>query len=178
MARIPPRPLAAIAAALTMAIAPVALAAATARAAISEVMAQAKKWHPDAVLTHVSTLTAKADGTSRSWLYTVYSPKAKKSAIVTARDLKADLEEVGRNTSTDPLPGEFLDSDKVLDAARKAGLKMGAEGIGLGLTTFGQATGKPRVYWAVTVTTDEALSSVTLDAKDGAFVKRDDVKLK
>ncbi|MCU0974525.1 MAG: hypothetical protein MUF80_11320 [Burkholderiales bacterium] len=178
MARIPPHPLAAVAAAFTMTVVPEAFGAATARAAISEVMAQAKKWHPDAVLTHVSTLTARADGTSRSWPYTVYSLKAKKSAIVTARDLKADLEEVRRNTSTDPLPGEFLDSDKVLEPARIAGLKMGAEGIGLGLTTFGQATANPRVYWAVTLTTEEALSSVTLDARNGAFVKRDDVKLK
>jgi hypothetical protein len=154
-----------------------ALAAATAKAALNEVLAQAKKWQADAVLTHVSTLTAKADGTARSWLYTVYSPKLKKSAVVTARDLKVDLEEVGRNTSVDPLSGDFMDSDKALDAARKTGLKTGADGIGLGLTTFGQATGKPRVYWTVTVMGDTAISSVTLDPKDGALVKRDDVKL-
>lgn len=155
-----------------------ALAASTARTALGEVMAQAKKWQPDAVLTHVSTLTAKADGKSRSWLYTVHSPKAKKSAIVTTRDLKAELEEVGRNTSIDPLAADFLDSDKVVDAARKAGLKVGTDDIGLGLTTFGQATGKPRVYWAVSVMSADSMSSVTLDAKDGALVKRDDVKLK
>lgn len=155
-----------------------ALAAATARAALDDVLAQAKKWQPDAVLTHVSTLTAKPDGTARSWLYTVYSPKQKKSAIATARDRKVDFEEVGRNTSVDPLAGDFLDSDKVLDAARKAGLKTGADDIGLGLTTFGQATGKPRVYWTVTVMGADAMSSVTLDPKDGTLVRRDDVKLK
>lgn len=155
-----------------------ALAASTARAALNEVMAQGRKWQADAVLTHVSTLTAKSDGTSRSWLYTLYSPKAKKSVIVTARDVKTELEEVGRNTSIDPLATDFLDSDKVLDAARKAGLKLGTEDIGLGLTTFGQATGKARVYWTVTVMGADAMSSVTLDAKDGAFVKRDEVKFK
>ena len=154
------------------------LAASTARAALDAVQSQAKKWHPDALITHVATLTAKPDGTAREWLYTVYSPKQKKSAIVTARDLKIEFEEVNRNTSVNPLADDFLDSDKVLDAARRAGLKTGADGIGLGLTTFGQATGKPRAYWAVTVMGTETMSSVTLDAKDGAFVKRDDVKLK
>ncbi|MCC6196063.1 MAG: hypothetical protein IT518_16525 [Burkholderiales bacterium] len=155
-----------------------ALAASTAKAALNEVLAHAKKWQADAVLTHVSTLTAKADGTARSWLYTVYSPKLKKSAIATARNLEVDLEEVGRNTSVDPLAGDFMDSDKALDAARKAGLKASADGIGLGLTTFGQATGKPRVYWTVTVMDDTAISSVTLDPKDGTLIKRDNVKLK
>lgn len=155
-----------------------AVAASTARAALDGVQAQAKKWQPDAVITHVATLTAKADGTAREWLYTVYSPGKKKSAIATARDLKIEFDEVDRNTSVSPLASDYLDSDKVMDAARKAGLKTGADGIGLGLTTFGQATGKPRVYWTVTVMDNDRMSSVTLDARDGAFVKRDEMKFK
>ena len=70
-----------------------------------------------------------------------------------------------------------MDSDKAMDAARKAGLETGAGGTGLGLTTFGAGSGK-RVYWTVTVMTDAAISSVTLDPATGALVKRDDVKLK
>jgi len=148
----------------------------TAKAALKEVQAAGKKWQADAVLTHVSTLTATADGKATSWLYNFYSPKAKKSAIITAQDTKVEIDEVSRNTSTDALTDDFLDSDKALEAAAKAGLKLGTKGIGLGLTTFGKATGKPRVYWTVTVMTDAAMSSVTLDPKDGKLIKRDEVK--
>ena len=70
---------------------PPAQAASTARAALKEVNAAAQKWQPDAVLTHVSTLGAKADGKANSWLYSVYSAKARKSAIVTARDTKVEV---------------------------------------------------------------------------------------
>ena len=154
-----------------------AFASSTAKAALNEVLAAGKKWQADAVLTHVSTLTAKSDGKASSWLYTVYSPKAKKSAVITAMDTKVEVDEVLRNTSVDPLTVDFLDTDKVLEAASKAGLKLGTGDILLGLTTFGQATGKPRVYWTVTVTSEGMMSSVTLDPKTGALIKRDDVKL-
>lgn len=100
-----------------------ALAASTAREAIKEVAAAAQKWQPDAVLTHISTLRGRADGKADSWLYTFYSPKTKKSAIVTARDKKVAVDADVRNTSTDPLGAEFLDSDKATEAALKAGLK-------------------------------------------------------
>ena len=153
-----------------------ALAKSTAKAALNEVQAAGKKWQSDAVLTHVSTLTAKADGKANSWLYTFYSPKAKKSAIITARDMQVEVDEVTRNTSVDPLSSDFLDSDKVMAAATKAGLSLGTGDVGLGLTTFGQATGKPRVYWTVTVMTATGMSSVTLDPKSGSLIKRDDVK--
>lgn len=165
------------AAALALAVAAPAQSAATAKAALKEVTAASKAWQPDAVLTHVSTLSAQPDGTARSWLYTVYSPKAKKSAIVTARDTKVEVDEVLRNTSVDPLTDDWMDSDKALDAARKAALALPARDIGLGLTTFGTGPAK-RVYWAVTVMTDAAINSVTLDPKTGALVKRDEVKLK
>lgn len=153
-----------------------ALAKSTAKAALNEVQAAGKNWQSDAVLTHVSTLTAKSDGKANSWLYTFYSPKAKKSAIITAQDMKVEVDEVTRNTSVDPLTADFLDSDKVVNAAAKAGLPLGTGDIGLGLTTFGQATGKPRVYWTVTIMTATGMSSVTLDPKTGSLIKRDDVK--
>jgi len=141
--------------ALTLALATPAFAASTAKAVLKEVQAESKKWQADAVLTHVSTLMGRADGTARSWLYTVYSPKMKKSAIITARDAKVEVDEVDRNTSTSPLADDFLDSDKVAEAARKAGLKLEADSIGFGLTTFGTATAKPTVAWTVTGTNRE-----------------------
>jgi hypothetical protein len=97
---------------------------------------------------------------------------------VTAQDMKVALEEVLRNTSIDAIGSDYLDSDKALDAARKAGLKTGSGDILFGLTLFGKATRKPAIYWTVTVMGSDGMSSVTLDSKDGALVKRDDVKLK
>lgn len=152
-------------------------AASTAAAALAEVSAAAKAWQADAALTHVSTLSGTPDGKAASWLYTVYSPKAKKSAILTARDRKVDVDPVDRNTSVDPLAPGWMDSDKALDAARKAGLGLPGTGIGLGLTTFGAGAAK-RAYWTVTVMTEAAILSLTLDPVTGALVKRDEVKLK
>ncbi len=165
------------AAALSLAVSAPAHSAATAKAALKEVTAASKAWQADAVLTHVSTLSAQPDGTARSWLYTAYSPKAKKSAIITARDTKVEVDEVLRNTSIDPLADDWMDSDKTLDAARKATLALPARDIGLGLTTFGAGPLK-RVFWTVTVMTDAAITSVMLDPKTGALVRRDEVKLK
>ena len=154
------------------------LAASTAKAVLPQVAEAAKKWKSDAVITHVSTLAGKPDGKASAWLYTVYSPSANKSAVVTAQDTKVALEEVLRNTSIDAIGTDYLDSDKALDAARKAGLKTGSGDIMFGLTLFGKATRKPAIYWTVTVMGADGMSSVTLDSKDGTLIKRDDVKLK
>lgn len=151
-----------------------ALADSTAKAALKEVKAAGQKWQGDAILTHVSTLEAKADGTARSWLYTFYSPKTKKSAIVTARDTKVEIEPDVRTTSVDPI-GDFMDSDKVLDVARKHGLTA-VKSIGLGLTLMGKATAKPRMLWSITVMGDKILTW-SLDAKDGSLINKNEVKL-
>jgi hypothetical protein len=156
------------------------LGAETAKAGLSPSNAAAQKWQADAVLTHVSTLAGRTDGKADSWLYTYYSPKAKKSAIVTAQGGKVELEEVLRNTSVDPIAADFLDSDKALDAAAKAGLSIdkAAKDVMLGLTVGGQAVGKPQLFWAVTLNTPTGFTSVTLNGKDGALIKRDEIKLK
>ena len=146
----------------------------TARAALKEVQAAGQKWQADAILTHVSTLQAKADGTAPAWLYTFYSPKTRKSAIVTARGTKVEIEPDVRTTSVDPI-GDFMDSDKALDAARKHGLKAVAS-IGLGLTLMGKATAEPRLLWSVTVLGD-SIFTWSLDAKDGSLVNKSEVKL-
>jgi hypothetical protein len=167
-------------AALTVVAAAPAFGASTAKTALKEVIAAGQKWQPDAVVTHVSTLFGQSDGKAQSWIYMVYSPKAKKSATVTTQDMKVvEVLEVGRNTSVDPI-GDFIDSDKATEAAVKAGLKVakGTKGVGMGLTVGNQAVGKPTLFWSVMVTTADGFSSITLDGKDGTFVKRDDVKLK
>lgn len=167
----------AVAACLLATLAPQAHANSTAGASVKQATAAGQKWQADAVLTHVSTLVAKPDGKARSWLYTFYSPKARKSAIVTARGDKVEIEPDVRNTSTDPIGTEFLDSDRAIETARKHGLKTEGD-TAMGLTTGGQATGKARLFWAVTVMRDDGFSAVTLDGRDGALIKRDDTKFK
>lgn len=154
---------------------PAAFGAETAKAALKQVMAAGQKWQADAILTHVSTLEAKADGKARAWLYQFYSPKSKKSAIVTALGTKVEIEPDVRTTSVDPI-GNFIDSDKALEAARKHGLKAD-KSIGMGITLMGKATAKPRVLWSVTVMGDTILTW-SLDAKDGSLVNKNEVKLK
>src|SRR5574341_74929 len=98
-----------------MAITP-SFAASTAREAIKEVTAAAQKWQPDAVLTRLSTVMGRGDGKADQWLYNFYSPKAKKSAIVTARDKAVtDVTADVRNTATDPLGSDYVDSDKAVE---------------------------------------------------------------
>jgi|OpeIllAssembly_1097287.scaffolds.fasta_scaffold00798_5 hypothetical protein len=156
-----------------------AFAAATAKEAVKEATAAAQKWQPDAVLTHVSTLRGQGDGKAVDWLYSFYSPKAKKSAIVTAKDKAVtDVAADVRNTSVDPLGPDFIDSDKAAEAAIKAGLKIDktTKGLGYGLVVGNQAVGKPQLFWSVTVMGDSGFSAVTLNGKDGAFIKRDEKK--
>lgn len=168
------------AAGLALLLAAPAQAASTAKAALPEVTAAAQKWLGDAVLTHVSTLRGRADGKADEWMYMFYSPKAKKSAIVTARDKKVEVEPDVRNTSTDPLGTDFVDSDAVSEAAAKAGLKIakGAKQVGYGLVVGNQAVGKPQLFWSVTIMANDGMSSVLLNGKDGAFIRRSDQKFK
>ena len=150
----------------------------TARTPIKDSAAAAQKWQSDSVLTHVSTVAARADGTAASWLFTYYSPKAKRSAIVTARDGgKVEIEPDVRNSSTDALPGEFIDSDRAVALATKAGLKLkvGAS-VMLGLTSASAKLSKSTVYWVVTAPRAGGFSSVTLDAKDGHVITTHDLK--
>jgi hypothetical protein len=156
-----------------VAAAPLASAESTARAALKQATASGQAWQSDAVLTHVSTLTAKADGRSRSWLYTFYSPKTGKSAIVTARDTQVEIEPDVRTTSVDPI-GEFIDSDKALDVASQHGLTE-PDSIAMGLTLMGKATAKPQMSWSITVMKDSILTW-SIDAKNGSLIHKGETK--
>jgi hypothetical protein len=163
------------------AVAAVAQAAGTAKEALKEVTAAAQKWQADAVLTHVSTLRGQGDGKAIDWLYTFYSPKAKKSAIVTAKDKAVtDVTADVRNTSVDALGADYVDSDKVAEAAIKAGLKIDkkTKGVGYGLVVGNQAVGKPQLFWSVTLMGDSVVSSVLLNGKDGALIRHNEQKFK
>lgn len=46
----------------------------------------------------------------------------------------------------------------------------------MGLVVGNQATGKPTLFWSVTIMGEGGFSAVTLSGKDGAFIKRDNVK--
>jgi hypothetical protein len=158
-------------------VAPAAEANSTAKGAVQEATAAGRKWQADAVLTHISTLVAKPDGKARSWLYTFHSPKARKSAIVTAGGGAIDVTADVRNTSVDPIGAQYLDSDKAMEAARKLGLQVDGDAA-MGLTQGGQATGRATLFWTVTVFKGDGMSAVTMDGRDGALIRRDDVKLK
>jgi hypothetical protein len=167
--------------ALALAATAPAFAAATAKEAMQAATAAAQKWQGDAVLTHVSTLQGRGDGRAADWLYTYFSPKAKKSAIVTTKDKAVtDVTADVRNTSMDPLGADFIDSDKAVEAAVKAGLKLdkAAKGVLFGLVVGNQAVGKPQLFWSVSLMSGSSMSAVTLNGKDGALIKRDELKFK
>ena len=139
----------------------------TARAKLPQVIAAAKNWRPDAALTHVSSITVRADGTAQSWLYTFYAAKSKKSLIVTAT-VGAALDKLETpNTSIQPLGDVFIDSDKAMQEAKKHQLK-GTE-PGMGLVVMGK-TG-PGI-WSVNGGYAEGDVSVMLNGKTGAFIRR------
>jgi hypothetical protein len=163
------------------AVAAAAQAAATAKEALKEATVAAQKWQADAVLTHVSTLRGLADGKAIDWMYMFYSPKAKKSAIITTKDKTvSDVTADVRNTSIDPLGTEFVDSDKVVETAMKAGLKIdkNSKSLGYGLYAGNQAVGKPQLFWSVTLMSGDTMSSVLLNGRDGALIRRNEQKFK
>ncbi|HEY0663109.1 MAG TPA: hypothetical protein VGD18_00705, partial [Thiobacillaceae bacterium] len=147
---------------------------------IKDATAAAQKWQSDAVLTHIATAMGFADGTADHWLYTFYSPKAKKSAIVTARAKKVEIEPDVRNSSIDPVGSDFIDSDKTAEAAVKGGLKLakGSKEVLYGMTVGNQAVGKPQLFWTVTTMSADRATGVVLNGKDGAFIRRDELKFK
>jgi hypothetical protein len=114
---------------VAMAIAvPASAAGNTAKARLAEARALAAKWQPDAVLVTVSALQAKDDGTAApglgGWIYQFYSAKAGKwiGVHAGAKGLERQDLPVGLKV---PVPQDFVDSDKALDAARKAASRCG-----------------------------------------------------
>ena len=144
-----------------------------ARTQLPQATATAKKWRPDAVLTHVSSLTVNPDGSAKSWLYTFYAPATKKSLSVTAA-LGAALDTLEvPNTSIVPIGDVWVDSDKAMQAAKQHELKGTSPSMGLVVMGF---TGSP--VWAVNGGFSVGDVSVLLDGKTGTFIRREVVSYK
>jgi len=145
----------------------------TARTQLTQATAAAKKWRPDAVLTHVSSLTVNPDGSAKSWIYTFYAPKTQKSLTITvAPGAALDTLEV-QNTSMQPIGEPFLDSDKAMQEAKQHDLKGNSPSMGLVVMGF---TGS--AVWAVNGGFSEGDVSVMVDGTTGAFIRRQVISYK
>jgi len=144
----------------------------TARSGLPQAAAAAKKWRSDAALTHISSLTVRADGTAESWIYTFYALASKKTLNVTvAPGVPLDTLEVP-NTSTVPIGDVFVDSDRAMQEAKKHDLK--GKSLSMGLVVMG--AGSP--VWSVNGGFDEGDASVMLEGKTGAFIRRQVIRYK
>jgi hypothetical protein len=144
----------------------------TAQAARPQAVAAARKWRPDAMLTHVSSITVNADGSAKSCLYTFYASRSKKSLIVTAAGTTLETLEVP-NTSVQPIGEGFLDSNQAMREAKKHDLKGSSPSMGLVVMGF---TGAPT--WSVNGGFAEGDVSVILDGKTGKFIRRQVISYK
>lgn len=140
----------------------------TVKAALTEVRAAAQKWQTDAVLVHLSTVKAKLDGTASEWKYSFYSPKTKKRYVVTAAGGKIDGLEVRLGEETRPLE-DFIDSDKAMAEAKKAGIKGNEPSMSIGFQGSGKSAG---FFWVVTGGFSKGDVSVMLEAATGKLFSR------
>lgn len=140
----------------------------TAKGAADQASTAAKKWNADAVLTSISTLDAKPDGTARMWSVTFYSPKIRKGYIVDVRDDKVQtLQAPVRATS--PI-GKFIDSDKAMVEAKKNGLKV-KSAVPMAVMALGGGA-QPEIYWTVGTAFGPGEVATVLDSRTGKLVTR------
>lgn len=139
----------------------------TAKAGLTQALASAKAWQGDAILVHLSSTKVRADGTASEWKYSFYSPKTTKRCVVTAQPSGAKAKEVRLGNYTELL-GEFVDSDKAMQVAKQNGLKGGEPSMAVGRLAGGKADS---AYWLVTGGWNKGDTSITIDAKTGAFSK-------
>ena len=93
-----------------------------ARAKLSEVTATAKKWRSDATLIQIAANRVADDGTQSLWKYGFFSSSAKTCLIVqVARTTRTT--ETGGPLCESPALGNFMDSDKAIQIARKNGIQ-------------------------------------------------------
>lgn len=140
----------------------------TARGALPEVLAKARAWRGDAALVHLSSTKVRPDGTASEWKYAFHSPASTKRCVVTARPGGVTLQEVRLGNFTEPL-GEFVDSDKAMEVARKNGLKGSEPSMSVLRPAGANADG---THWLVTGGWDTGDTSIAVDGKSGAFLKR------
>jgi hypothetical protein len=139
----------------------------TARGVFAKIAPRARQWQADAVLTNLSTLEARADGTARTWSSLFYSLTAKKWLAVTASGGRVDVLEVDQGL-TDAV-GEFIDSDQALQVAKKNGLEPPKETM-MGLAWMGAKDGAP--CWTVGGGFEPGAVGIVLNAKTGEFITK------
>jgi hypothetical protein len=131
-----------------------------AHAMLDEAVAAGKKWQPDAILTSISTFSADMQGGASNWFYGFYSPKKDTYLNVTAKGFS--LEPLQATTGKkQALPADFLDSDQVMAAAVKLGIKGTSPTMGLSGNT-----------WIVMGGTETGNTGVFLNARTGTLIKR------
>ena len=140
----------------------------TARAALTEVLAAAKKWQADALMVGLSSVTVKPDGTADDWKFSFYSPKAQKRSVVTADSSGVHVREVNLGYGTQAI-GEFIDSDRAMQEAKKNGLKGNEPNMAVKFQGAGSAA---VATWIVNGGTTKGDISVFLDARTGRFIGR------
>ncbi len=140
----------------------------TAKTALTQAVAAGQKWQSDAVLVSLSSVRVQSDGTAEEWKYFFYSPHTGRRCVVTAGASGIRMKEVNRGRSTEPM-GDFIDSDKAMQEARKNGLK----GDDLNMAVKVQGTGSSAAaYWIVNGGFTRADVSILLVAKTGKFSSR------
>lgn len=155
--------------AVALALSPLAAVAdQTARYALPEVVAAAKKWQGDAVLVSLSSTKARIDGTASEWKYSFYSPATQKRCVVTAHGKQAEAREVRLGYDTAPL-GEFVDSDQAAQEAQKHGIKGELSSMAVKHWGSGKAAG---VYWIVNSAFGKGGATVFVVARTGQFASR------
>jgi hypothetical protein len=131
-----------------------------ARAMLNEAIEAGKKWEPDAMLTSISTFSADMQGGASNWFYGFYSSKKNSYLNVTARGFSLDQLQAATGKK-EAVPTDFLDSDQVMTAAVKLGIKGTSPTMGLSGNT-----------WIVMGGTETGNTGVFLDAKTGKLIKR------
>jgi hypothetical protein len=140
----------------------------TAKAALTQVIAAGKKWQSDAVLVSLSSDKVGPDGTAAEWKYSFYSPGSNKRCVVTANMSGIRTKEVNLGFSTSPL-GEFIDSDKAMQEAKKNGLKGNEPNMAVKFQGTGASAA---TYWIVNGGLKKGDVSVFLEGQTGKFFSR------
>lgn len=135
----------------------------TARTALAAVEARARKWQADAVLVVLETSNAAPDGRANNWLYVYHSPKTGQKSSFLA-DEKGGIEQQPAVSWTTAPVGDFVDSDKAMSAAVRAGMKTHDFGMKMSLSK------SERTEWALF----SGDLSFTVDAATGAFLRKEE----
>ena len=148
-----------LAAASTLPSAAAPPAPSLAKTKLAEANATAKEWKPDAVLIQVAARDVGQDGMQMFWDYGFYSAAAKTCLVVNAAGSETHSVESGGPGCESAAVGEFMDSDRAQEIARKNGIK------------------KPKTSMVVNLSLDPKGDRTVWSIMDGSGMERGDVIL-